>query len=146
LQRRFARPCAETLLDSSAFAKRYVEEPGSEAVESLCLAASELGLCVVCVPEILSAMNRRLRERRLNRAQYAQIKQRLLEDIADADIVEFTPPVIAATVTVLEASVVRAADAMHVAAAVVWGAELFVSSDRQQLAAARKAGLRVKAV
>jgi predicted nucleic acid-binding protein len=49
-------------------------------------------------------------------------------------------------VTVLEASVVRAADAMHVAAAVVWGAELFVSSDRQQLAAARKAGLRVKAV
>lgn len=121
-------------------------EPGSEAVEHLCLSASELGLCVTCVPEILSAMNRRLRERRLKREHYRLIKRHLLEDVADATIIDLTPAVIAATVAVLEMSTVRAADAMHVAAASVWGAELFVSADRQQCAAARKAGLAVKPV
>ena len=136
----------KTLFDSSAFAKRYIDEPGSDAVESPCLSASELALCVLCVPEILSAVTRRLRERRLNREQYDLIKRHLLEDIGDAAVVELTPNVIAATVTVLETSAVRAANAMHVAAATVWEAELFVSADRQQLAAARKAGLRVKAL
>jgi hypothetical protein len=29
--------------------------------------------------------------------------------------------------------------------AAIWGAEIFVSADQQQLAAARKAGLKVKA-
>ena len=136
----------KTLFDSSAFAKRYIDEPGSDAVESPCLSASELALCVLCVPEILSAVTRRLRERRLNREQYDLIKRHLLEDIGDAAVVELTPNVIAATVTVLETSAVRAANAMHVAAATVWEAELFVSADRQQLAASRKAGLRVKAL
>ena len=136
----------KTLFDSSAFAKRYIEEPGSGAVESLCLTASELGLCVLCVPEILSAVSRRLRERRLTRDHYELIKRHLLQDIADAAIIELTPQVIAAAVTVLETSTLRAADAIHVAAATVWEAELFVSADKRQLAAARKTGLRVKPV
>lgn len=32
-------------LDSSAFAKRFIEEIGSDGVESICAQASELGLC-----------------------------------------------------------------------------------------------------
>jgi len=46
----------------------------------------------------------------------------------------------------VEASPVRAADALHVAAALVWKAELFVTADQRQLVAARKAGLKVQAV
>lgn len=136
----------KTFFDASAFAKRYVEEPGSDDVEAACLAATDLGLCVIGVPEILSALNRRLRERALRRADYELIKARLLEDVADAALVDLTPAVIKETVALLEASPLRAADAMHVAAAVVWEAERFISADRRQLAAARKAGLRTKAV
>jgi len=33
--------------DSSAFVKRYIEEAGSAAVESLCQNATELGLSVI---------------------------------------------------------------------------------------------------
>jgi len=110
------------------------------------MAVSELGLCVLCVPEILSAMNRRLRERRLKRDEYELIKRRLLEEVVDATIIDLTPAVIAVAVAALERSAVRAADAMHVAAAAVWGAERFVSADQQQLAAARKAGLKVMAI
>lgn len=136
----------KTFFDSSAFAKRYVEEPGSDAVETACLSATDLGLCVVCIPEILSALNRRLRERAFRHADYDMIKERLLEDVADAALVDLTPAVIKETVALLEASPLHAADAMHVAAAVVWGAEWFISADHRQLSAARKAGLKTKAV
>ena len=49
-------------------------------------------------------------------------------------------------VVLLETSILRAADALQIAAAVAWGAEWFISADRRQLAAARRAGLRTKAV
>jgi predicted nucleic acid-binding protein len=35
-------------------------------------------------------------------------------------------------------------DALHIACALEWGAEVFVSADARQLAAARRAGLRTK--
>jgi predicted nucleic acid-binding protein len=136
----------KTFFDSSAFAKRYVEEPGSDEVEAACLAATDLGLCVICVPEILSAFNRRLRERGLRQSDYKLMKERLLDDVADATIVDLTPAVIKEAVVMLETSILRAADALHIAAAVAWDAEWFISADRRQLAAARKAGLRTKAV
>ena len=131
-------------LDSSAFAKRFIDESGSDIVEAICTDATSLGLSVICVPEIVSALNRRRRERTLNQKQYGEAKQRLLDDVRDADIINLTPAVIGAAVRVLEASPVRAMDALHIACALEWGAELFVSSDRQQLSAAKQAGLKTQ--
>ena len=130
-----------TFFDSSAFAKRYLEELGSESVDALCVAATDLALAVICVPEIISALNRRVREGALSRPQYAVAKQHLAEDVRDASIVELTPAVIASATTVLEGSPLRAMDALHVACALQWGAEIFVSSDTRQIAAAEKVGL-----
>ena len=136
----------KTFLDSSAFAKRFVDEDGSDKVEDTCTQASELGLSVICVPEIISALNRRRRERSLTAAQYDRAKQQLLDDVRDADIINLAVPVIGSTIGVLEASPVRAMDAFHIACALEWGAELFVSSDKKQLSAARRAGLKTHAV
>jgi uncharacterized protein len=133
-------------LDSSSFAKRFVEEDGSDEVEALCSEASELGLSVICVPEVVSALNRRRRERTLTAAQYAEAKQCLLDDVRDADIVNLTPSVINAAVRILETNSVRAMDALHVACALEWGAEIFASSDDRQLKAARKAGLKTREI
>ena len=91
-------------------------------------------------------MNRRLRERRLTKSDYLSLKRHLLEDIRDATIIDLVPPVVAACVEIVEASPVRAADALHVAAALVWKAELFVTADQRQRVAARKAGLKVQTV
>ena len=136
----------KTFFDSSAFAKRFVEESGSDAVEALCLNADELGLCVICLPEIVSALARRLREKRITAAQFAKLERHFLDDIRDATLIDLTAEVIAASIVAIKASPVRAADALHVAAAKVWGADLFVSADDRQLTAARKAGLTAKAV
>lgn len=136
----------KTFFDSSAFAKRYVEERGSQTAEDVCLEATDLALSVLAVPEILSALNRRVRERNLTRRDYAKAKRRLLEDVRDAAVVNLTPPVVAAAITILEKSPLRAMDALHVACARAWGAEIFVSSDKRQIAAARKTGLRTKTI
>jgi uncharacterized protein len=55
-------------LDSFSFAKRFVEESGSDQVEENCAMATELGLSVLCVPETVSALSRRRREGNPNRA------------------------------------------------------------------------------
>lgn len=133
-------------LDSSSFAKRFVDEAGSSKVEATCDEASSLGLSVLCVPEIVSALNRRRREHTLSRDQYDTAKRRLIQDVRDADIINLTTSVVGSSITVLEASPTRALDALHVACAIEWGADLFVSSDKQQLNAAKRAGLKTRKV
>lgn len=129
------------VLDSSSFAKRYVQEPGSAEVEDILVDTSELGLCIICMPEIASALNRLRRESTLTAAGYHQAKAALAADVGDATILHLTPSVIAKAVVLLETNVLRAMDSLHVACAIEWGADLFVSSDRRQLAAAENAGL-----
>lgn len=136
----------KTFLDSSAFAKRYVDEPGSAAVDTLCGEATELAVSVLCIPEITSALNRRLRERSLSPQQYGRAKDAPLADIRDAAIVNLTPSVVSTCIVILEASPLRALDALHIACAMEWEAELFISADKRQIAGARKAGLRTRRV
>ncbi len=131
-------------LDSSAFAKRFVNEDGSAVVESLCAQTDALGLSVLCVPEIISALNRRRRERLLTPAQYREAKQRLLDDVRDADIIQLTPSVLGAAIRVVESNPLRAVDSLHVACALEWGAEVFASADARQVAAARRSGLKTR--
>ncbi len=136
----------KTFFDSSAFAKRYVEEPGSQVVDSLCQEATEMALSVLCVPEIISALNRRVREGLLTPREYAEAKQCLSQDIRDAVIVNLVPQVVSTCTKILEASPVRAADALQIACALEWETELFVSADKRQIFAAKKAGLHTKRV
>jgi uncharacterized protein len=72
--------------------------------------------------------------------------KRFSPNIRDATIVNLTPEVITACTSILEAGPVRAMDALHVACAVRWEAELFVSADERQISAAKKAGLRTRLV
>ncbi len=136
----------KTFFDSSAFAKRYVEEPGSQAVDLLCQNTTEVALSVLCVPEIISALIRRVREGLLTHREYAAAKEYLSQDIRDATIVNLVPQVVSTCTKILEASPIRPADALHVACALEWETELFVSADKRQISAAKKAGLRARLV
>lgn len=133
-------------LDSSAFAKRFIEEPGTREVEALCSQADELCLSVLCVPEIVSALNRRRREEHVGAAEYSRIKQRLAEEVRDAVVVNLTPDVVGSSVAILEATAVRTMDALQIACALAWGADVFATADRRQEAAAAAAGLRTRLV
>lgn len=130
--------------DSSALAKRYVQEPGSDRVEAILSSASALGVSVICLSEVVSALCRRRRERKLSQQQYLEAKRALFSDIEDASVVNITDQVIARAVEILERRPLRSSDSLHVASAVEWSAQLFVSADEQQCAAARAYGLRVE--
>ena len=129
------------VVDSSAFAKRYVQEDGSEDIDLFLQRASDLALCIILVPEIISGLNRRLREGFLSKRDYRKVKTQLLEDVHDATVIQLTPSVISHSVKLLENNVLRAMDAFHVACALEWQADLFVTSDKKQLIAAKNAGL-----
>ncbi len=131
-------------VDSSSFAKRYVEEMGSAELQRFLGDASELAFSVVLVPEIISGLNRRLRERVLTVAEYRAVKKQLLDDVADATVLQITPSVVSRSVKLLESNALRAMDSLHVACAIEWRADLFVTADRKQFEAARKSGLNAE--
>jgi predicted nucleic acid-binding protein len=132
------------LVDSSAFAKRYVLEDGSEIIDHLLQSASQLALCIILVPEIISGLNCRLREQILSPYDYRKVKRQLINDVHDATVLQVTPAVISRSVKLLETNVLRAMDALHVACALEWQAELFVTADRRQLKAAKNVGLHTE--
>ncbi|MFH0729872.1 MAG: type II toxin-antitoxin system VapC family toxin [Pseudomonadota bacterium] len=131
-------------VDSSSLAKRYVQEIGSEKLDRLLQNAAKLALCIISVPEIVSGLNRRLREGALDIKGYRAVRKQLLADVRDAIILQITPSVISRSVVLLENNVLRAMDALHVACALEWQADLFVTSDRRQLTAAINSGLRTE--
>lgn len=130
--------------DSSALAKRYIEEKGSDRLQAIISSASALGVSVICIPELISALYRRRRERRLSSQQYRDAKAAVFSDIEDASVIGISEEVIARSVELLEHFPLRSADALHIACAAEWSAELFVSADERQARAARAHGLQVE--
>ena len=129
--------------DSSALAKRYIDETGTADVLAWCERASELALSVIAVPELISAFCRLQREGRLTDAQYLLIKRALMLDIADALICDTTPQVLQHAVKALENHTLRGMDAIHLGAALACTAEVFISADARQCRAAEAFGLQV---
>ena len=126
-------------LDSSALAKRYVQEPGSDRLEEILSLASSLGVSAICVSEVVSALCRRRREKKLSKQEYVKAKRALFEDIEDASVVNVTDQVVARAVELLELWPLRCSDALHIASAAEWSAELFVSADEKQCLPALRA-------
>ena len=132
-----------TFFDSSALAKRYVQERGSDVVQRALADATEAAVSLICPPEIISALSRLNRQGSITGPQFNLAKKTLFEDIEDMSVCAVSVPVVHSAIDLIENYPLRTLDALHVAGALEWKADLFVSSDRLQLAAAAKAGLRV---
>ena len=104
-------------LDSSALAKRYVQEPGSERLLTLCRESDEIVLSSLCVPELISGFNRLRREKRLSVRDYRLLKRELAGDLDAATVVDVTPSVVDRAILCLERAPLRTLDAVHLASA-----------------------------
>ncbi len=133
----------KVFLDTSAFAKRFIAEQGSDKVLALCRQAESLVVSVICFPELISTLSRLVREKKLTKAAYRKLKGEAVADLEDVDICQMTPDVLASVVSLHEEHPLRTLDALHVACALNYGPDVFVSADHRQLAAARKAGLKI---
>lgn len=129
--------------DPSGLAKRYIREAGSDAVARVLAEAREVAVCVIGPPEIVSALCRLRRQKLLTESEYGLAKNALFADIEDMPVVSLTFPVVQTAIRLLEENVLRTMDALHVACAIEWRADLFVSADRRQLVAAEASGLQI---
>ncbi len=130
-------------MDTSAFAKRYVAEPGSDQVMALCQEADDLVVSVLCLPELIATLSRLVHEKKLIKADYRKLKGVIAADLNDADICQITPGVLDAVVPLLESHPLRCTDALHVACALAVEPDVFASADHRQLCAASEAGLKI---
>ena len=129
--------------DTSAFVKRYIEEPGTDKVIEICGQAQHIVLCVVCLPEMISTLNRLIREGKLLTEDYQKTRDLILKEIEDAEICYVTPDVVTRTIRCLENNPLRAMDALNLGCALIIEPDLFVSSDQRQIEAAQREGLKV---
>lgn len=136
----------KVFFDSSALAKRYIDEKGSDKVEEICRKTDTLTVSIICLSEIISALNRLRREKILNKNQYKKIKSALIKDLETADLYNISSRVVQLSIYLLERYTLRAMDSFHIGCAIVAEVDLFVSSDQRQLAAAKKAGLKIQRV
>jgi predicted nucleic acid-binding protein len=121
-------------------------EKGSDLIDHFFLEADSVVVGSICFPEILSALSRLRREKRLNNHQYDQCKKALIADFELFEVCQLSPEVLERSVIVLEHTQLRAMDALHVASAIEAKASRFVSSDIRQAAAAKKFNLTVDLV
>lgn len=129
--------------DSSALAKRYIADEQSEELDVVLKGAANLAVSALCLPEIVSALCRRRRERYLTKGQYDAAKRALDADVSDMAVIQIVDEVVLRSIHVLEAHPLRASDAIQVASALVWKADKFVSADVRQCAAAKATGLDI---
>ena len=105
--------------------------------------AGKLVVSVICLPELLATLSRLVREKRLTRTGYRKLKACVLADLHDIDVCQITSAVLESSVALLESHPLRSLDAMHVACALAVKADVFVSADQRQLAAAKRSDLNV---
>ena len=131
------------LLDTSALAKRYVQEPGSEELEQLLASiTTEVFVSTLVFVQFASAMGRKFRDKEIAKVPASAAIRELEKDWYEVFIkipLEDTLAETAASIA-LEYSL-KGADAVHLASAKVAGAELFVASDNKLIRVAKKMGI-----
>lgn len=133
-------------VDSSALAKRYIYESGTEKINLKCKKAKEVILSVICIPETVSAFNRLRREKKIHGDIYHELKEEFSEDVAGATVIGINSSVVETTIKCLEQTAVRALDAIHIGSAIEAGTDLFLSADKQQIKAAKTMGLKSEVI
>jgi hypothetical protein len=134
--------------DTSALAKRYVAEVGSERVQAW-LGAPVLATSRWTHVELLSAMSRRCREGLLRIDQRNQIAATLVDDLAGFIVMEVDPGVIAIADGLLVRHALSAGDAVQLASALAlrqWTGQAvaFLGFDNRLKAAATREGLALE--
>ena len=130
--------------DSSAWAKRYLEEPGSSQAEEIGLKADAITLSILCVPELISAFTRLRREKKISADQFVQLKNIFFAEIKDIKLINITPAIITQSVDLLQQYTLRTLDALHIACAQAAEVDLFVTADRRQMDASEASGLAAR--
>ncbi len=142
-------------VDTSALVKRYVAEVGSAWVRRLLAHPAQYVIYTAALAqaEVISALQRRVREGRLEVAQAKRLGQRVTAHFAQRyQVITITQAVVDQACVALQAHPLRAADAIHLACALTihriaqeqgLPPPSFVVADATLLVAARAEGFTI---
>lgn len=132
-------------LDTSALAKRYIEEPGSQAVRSM-FRRGYVAVARITYAELLAAVARARHLGIITEAQRSSFFARIEEDFADLTVIEVRHSVLRRVPDLVVRYPLRGYDAVQLAAALAirehGGSVRFWSADEQLVTAAAAEGLR----
>ena len=134
------------LVDTSALYKRYNREAGRDQLMAVSERADELVIAGHCKAEIASALNRQRHDGLLNAEDYARIMAVVKADFDDFTLFALDGRVEAYAVAAMEASRLRAMDALHIGTAKAAYVDLFVTADKRQALAAQAVGLTTELI
>ncbi len=135
--------------DSSALAKRYLDEVGRREVLRL-LRQYEVVTSAVVAVELRSALRRRVAEGTLDVDGLSEILKRVAVEREFWAVMDVSSDVLSAAETLVAAHPIRALDAIHVASAQLFAGHIalpelmFVSADARQSAAAAAIGMTAR--
>lgn len=133
-------------LDASALVKRYVAEPGSEAVAAVIAGAAVAGTGAISRVETVAALAKALRLGILSPDGADLARQRFQEDWQRLVRLQVTEPLVGRAAVLAWTHGLRGYDALHLAAALVWqeamGQQVTLATfDRALWEAAARTGL-----
>lgn len=138
-------------LDPSAWVKRYCQEPGSAWVTRLFAQTPNLACSTLGVIEVTAALSRKAKARELDPAAYQDKLDIAGEDWAGFVALELTAEILERATQAARDRALRAADAIHLAAALVLKRDLaepgdqvvLITSDHELRSAALAEGIPV---
>ncbi|MFN8848155.1 MAG: type II toxin-antitoxin system VapC family toxin [Inhella sp.] len=134
------------LFDSSALFKRYVDESGRDAVLAAMDQTETLLAAPHCRVELHGALARLGREGRLDVEALRLTRDEIDLSFEQVEVLPLTPGVERAAIQALATGPVGAMDALHIGAAVIGRADLFITADRRQAEAAAASGLKTQLI
>ena len=125
-------------IDTSALIKRYIAIQGGEELAAILANATSLHIAPHCRVEMHSALNRLRLAKQMSGAACRAALAEFEQDMVDFQVTPWSTDVEDAAIKMPPNSNLRAMDALHVAAALAVGAELFVTSDDRQAQVAQR--------
>ena len=135
-------------LDASALVKRYVAEPGTEAVQALLKRVAVTGTATITQVEVSAALAKAVRMGVLPRDEAASALEIFMAEWRTLERLQVTEPILSRASDLAWEKGLRGYDATHLAAALIWQEllgepVLLATFDRQLWEAARTTGLVV---
>ena len=132
-----------TYVDTSTLLKRLLLEEGSDRADMIWTAADLMVSAVPVIVEARAALAAARRAGRLSATQLRQAKVGLDGLIEELTLLEVTEALVCDAGDVAESDALRGYDALHLAAALAVGANVFTSADGALCEAAERRGMHV---
>ena len=132
-----------TYVDTSTLIKLIIDEEGSDRAELIWESADSVASVSLVVVEARAALAAAVRGDRLSSEQLHDAKTELAAFVDDLHLVDVTENLIESAAQLAGTESLRGYDAVHLASALLVGAAVFSSSDRDLCEAAERQGLHI---